>query len=81
MGTAPLTVFEVKVAEGQSGGGVITVEKYPMFQLPPGDSQPLDGIVVATCTSTDPVSGWVQIYSDDPDENPVEIGVGVVCVE
>jgi hypothetical protein len=80
VGTAVLTVFEVKVAEGQDGGGVIAVGKYPMFQVNPGDAQPLDGIVVVTCFDQTPVSGWVQIYSDDPDENPVEIGVGVVCV-
>ena len=35
---------------------------------------------MVTCLDLNPVSGWVQLYSDDPDENPAEVGVGVVCV-
>ncbi|MDP7114173.1 MAG: hypothetical protein QGH45_19535 [Myxococcota bacterium] len=80
VGTSVLTVFEVTVAKGHDGGGVIAVEKYPIFQVNPGDAQPLEGIVVVTCLDLNPVSGWVQLYSDDPDENPAEVGVGVVCV-
>jgi len=80
VGTAPLTVFEIKMAKGQDGGGVFTVTS-STFQVLPGNDHPLTDVVTATCADATPASGWIQIYSDDPDENPYEVGVGVICTE
>ena len=80
VGTAPLTVFELKMAEGQDGGGIISVAT-SIFQIMPGNDHPLTGVVTVTCTEATPASGWIEIYSDDPDENPYNVGVGVTCAE
>ena len=76
VGDAPLEVWDIVVTE--DGGGVITVDGWT-GTIHDGSQEILIEQVHALCLQAGPALGTIEVLSNDPDENPYAIEVGVVC--